>query len=100
MKLLKDLSNVIKNRPIYPTWEVMPDGLLFFFFVTATLPASYWNYVVGKLYVPYIDAFNQAGFTLMGAVISIVMLGLALQAWFFTCISARCGKLVFDRWFK
>jgi hypothetical protein len=38
------------------------------------------DYVVGKLYGPYIDAFNPAGFSMLGAVISLVMLALALQA--------------------
>lgn len=99
-KYIAHLKSIWKNRPIYITFESMPDSLVFFFFVSASLPATYWNYVLGKLYGPYINAFNEVGFTLVGAVISLVMLGLILQAWFFTSITARCGKLVFDRWFQ
>lgn len=100
MKILKMIISLIKNKPLYPTWDSMPDGLLFFFFVSSSLPASYWSYVVTKLYEPYIDAFNQAGFTLIGMVVTFVMLVLAFNAWFFACISARSGQLIFERWFK
>lgn len=94
------LKNMIENRPIYPTWEAMPDGLLLFFFITSSLPATYWGYVLKNLYPLYIDAFNEVGITALGALISVIMLILASQVCFFGWISKRCGELIYGRWFK
>ena len=94
------LKYMIQNRKIYPTWEAMPDGLLLFFFISSSLPATYWGYVLTKLYPLYIDAFNEAGLTLIGGVVSLVMLVLVSQVWFFGCISKRSGELIYGRWFK
>ncbi len=94
------LKDIIQNRPIYLTWEAMPDGLLLFFFISSSLPATYWGYVLTKLYPLYIDAFNEAGLTIIGGVMSLVMLVLASQVWIFGCISKRSGELIYGRWFK
>lgn len=100
MQIFTRLKNIIQNRPIYPTWEAMPDGLLLFFFISSSLPATYWGYVVKNLYPLYIDAFNEVGITTLGVVISVIMLILASQVFFFGCISKRCGELIYGRWFK
>lgn len=100
MRSFMRLKEIIQRRPIYKTWEAMPDGLLLFFFVSSSLPAIYWGYVLTKLYPLYIDAFNEAGLTLIGAVVSLLMLVLASQVWFFGCISKRSGELIYGRWFK
>lgn len=100
MRSFTRLKNIIQKRTIYQSWEAMPDGLLICFFVSSSLPATYWGYVLMKLYPLYIDAFNEAGLTSVGGFGSLVMLVLASQVWFFGCISKRSGELIYGRWFK
>jgi|GEM_PF-6076539 len=101
---MKELVAKIKqywiNRPIYKTWESMPDNFLFLFFVLSSLPEFYWAYVLKQLCSPYIEAVNSVGFNFIGVIVTFFMLAFALQAWVFRCIAKRTGGLVYDRWFK
>ncbi|RUM94719.1 MAG: hypothetical protein DSZ28_01690 [Thiothrix sp.] len=90
-----------KNKiGLHQYFRLMPDGWLFVYFLASIPPASYWAYVVSQLYAPYIDAFNEAGFTLMGLLMSAIMVALVFKAWFFSCVTKCTGSLIYERFIK
>lgn len=100
MQYFNYLKNIMKNIPCYETWDSMPDTLLLFFFISSSIPASYWGYILKDLFPLYIDAFNKAGMTEIGLLVSLIMLILIIKTLVFSCISKRCGELIYLRWFK
>lgn len=100
MRYLFGSLGLRQSMPKYRKFEAMPDSLLFFLFVTSSLPALYWGHIVVSLTPPYIETVNQMGFNLAGIVITVVMLFLAINSWFFGCIAKRTGGLIYERLFK
>lgn len=99
INIRKLLQKICKKKPSYKSYSEMPDALIFLFFVMSALPTAYWMFVVNKVFEPYAIAVNATGFNMAGVVATIIMLGLALQVWFFGCIAKRTGGLLYDRWF-
>ena len=98
--LIQTVKNWVKSRPHYPTFEEMPDRLLFVLFILAALPACHYGYILSQTYGPYVEAFNQAGMTGKGLLATFLMAGLALQTLFLTWTAKRTGDLLYKRWFK
>lgn len=95
------IKKCIANRPIYLTYEDMPDKLIMLLFVLTVLPTFHWTYGLSTLYGPYVDAMNEVGlFSWRGLLASFFMGGLALLVLFSGAVSRRTGGLLYERWFK
>lgn len=97
---LDSIKKIILHHPTYKSFEAMSDSLLLFFFLTSIIPATYWSRAAVKLYDPYINAFNEAGLTLMGLAVTIVYALIAISAIFFGALAKRTGALLSERIFK
>jgi hypothetical protein len=85
----------------YATFEEMPNALLAFLGALSFVQVSLLTRLLFPMGSAYMDAMETAGLWHWEALVIGVVLAVFGAAWFmFGGVSARCSKLLSDRWCK
>ncbi|WP_312050607.1 hypothetical protein [Acinetobacter courvalinii] len=96
----RQLMQKFKNRK-KRKFNQMPDYLLIIIGVPSFLSASYWGLVLGDVVPDFVRAINNQGYMdIFSILISVILLALAAEFWFFSAIAVRCHTILYERWFK
>lgn len=97
---MKKLLNRWRNRK-QQSFSEMPPWLLVAIGGGAFLISGYSGLALKDIVPVWISTINKIGyFDIIGTTIGFFLVVWGSVFWFFSCITARCHGLLYDRWFK